>query len=144
MKNNSGTVGENLFEQEMKRQGYIVNRVSNNPEYFNKDVDFVIKSPTSGETKTFEVKWDYRMNKTGNLYLEIINGHSEGGRGWWEFCQADYLVYGDAHTQTFYVFSLLELRDVVNGISKEIGQCGQDSIGYLVPLIRLKNIYKIL
>ena len=96
---NNGKQGESLFKQIMVGRGYTVRDVSNNPEYWYKDIDFIITSPTTGQTKTFEVKWDSRINHTGNLYLELSNIHSQGGKGWFKFCQADMLVYGDAVAQ---------------------------------------------
>lgn len=66
----------------MENRNYSVVDVSDNPDYWYKDIDFIITSPTSGETKTFEVKWDSRINRTGNLYIELTNIHSKGGKGW--------------------------------------------------------------
>ena len=140
----NGKQGEQLFQQAMQNKGYKVVDVSNNPSYWNKDIDFVITSPATGATKTFEVKYDSKLNKTGNLYLELANINSKGGKGWFEFCQADYLAYGDAITNTFYIIPLLELREKVEHLPKRIAQCGNDSIGQLVALSSLKNIYKIL
>ena len=82
----NGKQGESLFKQIMLERGYSVNDVSNNPEYWYKDIDFIITSPTTGQTKSFEVKWDSRINSTGNLYLEISNIYSQGGKGWFKFC----------------------------------------------------------
>ena len=76
---NNGKQGESLFKEIMIARGYDVKDVSNNPEYWYKDIDFIITSPTTGETKSFEVKWDSRINQTGNLYLELTNVHSKGG-----------------------------------------------------------------
>lgn len=140
----NGKQGEMLFQQQMQNKGYKVEDVSNNSDYWNKDIDFIVTSPTTGAVKTFEVKWDSRLNKTGNLYLELVNVNSQGGCGWFEFCQADYLAYGDATTNTFYIIPLLELREKVQHMPKQIAQCGNDSIGQLVALSSLKNIYKIL
>ncbi len=70
--------------------------MSGNPDYWYKDIDCFCTSPRTGATKSFEVKWDSRINTTGNLYLELTNVHSKGGRGWFSFCEADYLAYGDA------------------------------------------------
>ena len=140
----NGKQGEKLFQQQMQNKGYKVEDVSNNSDYWNKDIDFIVTSPTTGAVKTFEVKWDSKLNKTGNLYLELVNVNSKGGCGWFEFCQADYLAYGDATTQTFYIIPLLELREKVQHMPKRLAQCGNDSIGQLVALSSLKNIYKTL
>ena len=83
----------------MESRNYLVEDVSSNSDFWHKDIDFIITSPTTGAVKSFEVKWDSRINSTGNLYLELSNINSKGGKGWFTFCEADYLVYGDAVSQ---------------------------------------------
>jgi hypothetical protein len=61
----------------MMDRGYTVEDVSSNSLYWEKDIDFLITSSTSGLTKSFEIKWDSRINKTKNLYLELSNIHSK-------------------------------------------------------------------
>lgn len=70
----------------MDARNYQTIDVSDNPEYWSKDIDFIITSSASGLTRTFEIKWDTRINSTNNLYLELTNIHSKGGIGWFEFC----------------------------------------------------------
>ncbi len=140
----NGKQGEKLFQQAMQNKGYTVVDVSNNPSYWNKDIDFIITSPYTKQTKSFEVKFDSKLNKTGNLYLELVNVNSQNGDGWFEFCQADYLAYGDAITNTFYIIPLLELREKVQHMPKQIAQCGNDSIGQLVSLKSISDITQIL
>lgn len=141
---NNGKQGENLFKQIMESRNYKVEDVSGNEEYWDKDIDFIITSSTTGITKTFEVKFDSRINQTGNLYLEIANIHSQGGKGWFEFCQADYVAYGDALNGTFYIISLLELRERVKRLPKRQVNCGTDSIGLLVSLKDIDDIVEVL
>ena len=140
----NGKLGEQLFKQIMLGRNYIVEDVSNNPEYWDKDIDFIVTSSTTGRTKTFECKWDGRINKTGNLYLELTNIHSKQGKGWFEFCQADYLAYGDAIAQTFYIIPLLELKKKLKTIKTRDAKCGIDSTGLLVSLTDIQDIYKVL
>ena len=97
----------------MEYNGYTVENVSGNPEYWHRDIDMIITSPFTGAVKTFEVKWDTRINKTGNLYLETESIYSKGGKGWFEFCEADFLAYGDAASRKFYIIPLLELKERV-------------------------------
>jgi hypothetical protein len=59
---NSGKQGELLFKKIMIDKGYEVRDVSDNPGFFYKDIDFLVTSPTSGLTKSFECKWDSRIN----------------------------------------------------------------------------------
>ena len=72
----------------MVDRGYIVNDVSKDEYYFDKDIDFFIINPTTGNSRSFEVKWDSRINSTGNLFLEIANPRSKqwGGDGWYKHC----------------------------------------------------------
>ena len=61
MASNNGRQGELLFSRRMRDAGYIVEDVSGNSDYWYKDIDFIVTSP-SGNTRTFEVKWDTRIN----------------------------------------------------------------------------------
>ena len=133
----NGKSGEELFAELMRKRGYEVEDVSDDPRYWYKDIDFIVSSPFA--SATVEVKWDARIHKTGNLYLEIANAHS-GGTGWYEFCKADYVAYGDAVNRKFYLFSLAELRAIESKRRKEYAECGSDSIGLLMPLSAIKNI----
>ena len=143
---NIGKQGERIFQEIMEGRGYEVVDVSNNPDYWNKDVDFIITSPTTGLTKTFEVKFDSRINRTGNLYLELTNIHSKQWNydGWWPHCQADSLVYGDAVSSIFYVIPLLELRERIEKLNCRCANCGYDSTGLLVPLGAIADITQVL
>lgn len=137
-----GKQGEQLFQQIMEAKGYTVQDVSTNPQYWDKDIDFIVTSSTSGLERTFEIKWDSRICKTNNLYLELTNIHSKGGKGWFNFCQADYLAYGDSYNNCFYVVSLLELRERVRELPYRSTSCGQDSTGMLVSLNNISDIIK--
>jgi hypothetical protein len=63
----------------MESRNNRVEDVSMNPAYWYKDIDFFVTSSTTGERKSFEVKWDSCISRTGNLYLELTNVHSKGG-----------------------------------------------------------------
>ena len=136
----NGREGERLFQCAMEQMGYTVADVSNDSRYWHRDIDFIITSPTTGATKCFEVKWDSRINSTGNLYLELSNIHSRGGQGWYNFCQADYLAYGDAVSGQFYIIPLLALRERVAAMSCRKACCGADSVGLLVPLDSIADL----
>lgn len=142
--NNNGKYGEWLFSYKMKKQGYTVQDVSKEQNYWYKDIDFIIQSPFTGETKTFEVKWDTRIADTGNLYLELTNKNSKGGIGWWNFCQADYLVYGDARRQEFIIIELQKLRERVAPLKLRIASCDNDSTGYLINRKQIEDISSLL
>ena len=139
-----GKQGERLFQQIMESRNYAVQDVSGDPDYWYKDIDFIVTSPTSNLTKTFEVKYDSKIHSTGNLYLELTNIHSRGGKGWFEFCEADYLVYGDAINNIFYVIPVQELREKVKMLPSRTARCGYDSTGLLVSLKDIADITQVL
>ena len=145
---NNGKQGERLFKEIMESRGYEVQDVSGNPEYWYRDIDFILTSPTSGETKTFEVKWDTKIHTTGNLYLERTSAFTKEpgikGLGWFEWCEADYLVYGDAISGQFYIIPMEELREAADNLPYRSARCGNDSTGQLVSLDDIADITFIL
>lgn len=79
------------------------------------------------------------------MYLELTNVHSKGGKGWFNFCEADYLAYGDAAARCFYIIPLAELKDRVNAMQRQrYAQCGSDSTGLLVSIKDIQDIISIL
>lgn len=140
---NNGRQGEQLFQQIMSCRNYKVNNVTRNPHYWYKDIDFIITSRASGLTKSFEVKWDTRVAATGNLYIETTSRFGDG-RGWWEFCEADYLAYGDAVNEIFYIIPVEQLKQRIATANFDTASCGSDSTGYLVPLAAIADITQIL
>lgn len=138
---NKGRYGEILFKQRAEALDYKVEDVSNNPDYWYKDIDFIVTSPTTGAVKTFEVKWDSCIGRTGNLYLEETNIHSKGGEGWFNFCQADYIAYGDAKAKIFYIIPREELKKRASEVRYRQGMCGKDSTGQLLALNDIKDLY---
>lgn len=140
----NGKQGEQLFKSAMQALSYEVEDVSDNPNYWYKDIDFFCTSPTTGAVKSFEVKWDSRINSTGNLYLELTSVNSRGGKGWFNFCEADFLAYGDAQAQRFYIIPMAELRERIKGLPRRIAACGSDSTGLLVSIKDIQDIIMLL
>lgn len=138
-----GKQGEMLFAQIMTQRGYKVVDTTDIASYQKYDIDFILTSSATGLTRSFEVKYDTRINRTNNLYLELTNIHSKqwGGQGWWLHCNADYLAYGDYHTKKFYVFELKELKEKVAQLPQKIAYCGNESSGLLVSLEQLEGLY---
>ena len=131
--------GEQLFKQLMEQRGHTVEDLTAQKEFQIVDIDFKITSP-SGITKYFEVKYDSKINSTGNLFVEFFNAHNYAGLGWYEFCKANYIAYGDAHTNTFYCFLLEDLRQLISSHNFNVATTDNEKIaGYLVPLRLIEN-----
>lgn len=79
-----------------------------NPDFWSKDIDFIARK--GNEEITVEVKWDSLISSSGNMFIETITDIDKGKKGWFEFCQAEYLYYGDSNNELFYVFKMDDLR----------------------------------
>jgi hypothetical protein len=55
-------------------------------------------------------------------------------------CKADYLVYGDACAERFYIIPMARLRERVTALPQRYGRCGYDSTGLLVSLSDIEDI----
>ena len=134
---NNGKQGEQLFYQIMRGRNYTVEDVREIRKYQLRDTDFILTSPTTGTVKTFEVKWDEKLNSTGNIFIEMINPRSHNLDGWFEFIEADYLAYGDAISQKFYIINVEWLKSYFVEKKRrlfEYKKCNDGAEGYLVPL----------
>lgn len=134
--------GEEEFINLFTGAGYQITDVTDKPQYWYKDIDFLVTNPYTDFTFSFEVKWDRRLADTKNLYLETENPRSKGGAGWFVFCEADYLAYGDAVNNCFYIFKMEELRAYVRKNYRSIPKKSttDGSYGLIVPLENLWDI----
>lgn len=72
-----GKRGERIFRDRMRYNGFGVEDLRDDPEFWMIDIDFQLTSPTTGNKRYFEVKWDSLIHRTRNLYLELENIHSK-------------------------------------------------------------------
>ena len=100
--------GEELAYECLVNQGYTVEDVTQNPAYYRLDIDLI--ATRDGEQHTIEVKWDRRMSQTGNMFIETTSSIEEGKEGWFMFCKADLLYYGDSVNRIFYIIRMDDLR----------------------------------
>ncbi len=143
--------GEKEAEQLLERLGYTnINSVSNNSDYFFKDIDIKAKDGMR-RTLNFEVKWDSKINSTNNLFIETISNKNTKRKGWFYYCEADYLLYGDSVNRAFYLIDFRKLKALVEEKKdkfkvREAYDYFKDGIkvseGYLVPLELVTHITK--
>lgn len=86
------------------------------------------------------------------MFIETITDLDRSKGGWFSFCQADYIYYGDSKNELFYVFKTEDLRSFVSsrmmeerkaadynyrGILKKVSQ------GMLVPIKEFSQSYDV-
>lgn len=141
--------GEWQLKRWLRINHYLVTDVSDWPEYQVKDIDIVAQKPNSRDNITIEVKWDTRIGTTGNLFIETDSNIQTGRPGWFNYCEADYLAYGDANADWFYIFDWKKLKEYVKAHRSEFnyrtaptysnGKFIKQNGGLLVPLDQVKE-----
>ena len=132
-----------LREQENK----VIEDVTDIPSYWSKDIDLINYS----DNISIEVKWDAVMKSSQNLFIELCSDVESNKQGWFNFCLADLLYYGDAVQKIFYIFKFEELKAHIEAHKDEykIGRAADYnkqgikkwSSGYLVPISTLQGLY---
>ena len=109
--NMKGRKGEILVQQYLLSMGWQVIDLTNCQDFFSKDIDFqIIKG---GEKHYIEVKYDYRIAETNNMFIETRTDLDNDKEGWFNFTQAEFLWYGDQQNDLFYVFLLADLKQYI-------------------------------
>ena len=143
-------LGEQYAYNYLKDIGYTVQDVTQNPAYYGKDIDFIVTK--DNQSDTIEVKWDSRISNTGNMFIETSSDINKRKDGWFRFCEADYLFYGDSVNKLFYVISMEDIKDYLDKNYTE-ERCATDyringavrkiSRGDLIPIDDFKRKYKV-
>ncbi len=128
--------GEYELKWFLRERGYAIKDVSFEPDYWYQDIDLIATNIFTKEVVTIEVKWDTQLASTGNIFIELENPRSLGGKGWFEFCQADYLAYGDATNRIFYFIKMSDLRNYIYESKKDLRErrSWDGSAGYIIPV----------
>lgn len=111
--NELGKIGENLVILYLEYHGYKPKDISDDYE-FHTDL---LLTRENGTTFYAEVKYDTRICKTGNMFLEHDINYSDGRRekGWIHKTHADYLFYVEADTYRCHVFNYKKLYSILEG-----------------------------
>ena len=145
----------NAGEQELKdffrKNGLTVKDVSDNANYWDKDIDMIATNPKTGNTASIEVKWDSKICMTNNIFVEVYSDISKRKKGWFKFCQADLLYYGDSINKKYYIFNFNKFKKYIEenkdnfkvGYANDYNRYGErikTSSGYLVPLDQIEHL----
>ena len=137
-----GDCGEELLKAFLEKKNFKVIDVRTNPEYQQKDIDFII-SGDNVHFYTMEVKSDGKMCKTGNIFVEECMKRQIGDRkGWLYYCEADILCFIDIVNYYFYFIDWKKLKNkILVGFWKRItfnnviDKC--TGLGYIIPVKEL-------
>lgn len=133
-----GKRGEKLVTSALAARGHVIEDLSNNRDYQQKDID--MRLTKNGTSITLEVKNDVKSNYTGNVFIETYNQNnkSRGGDGWICYCEADYLCFVQENHNIAHIVSRSELiKNCWDG--KYRMSRSSFSQGYIVPIWQLQQ-----
>lgn len=80
------------------------------------------------------------------MFIELLTNIQENKQGWANYTEADFIFYGDANRQLFYIFTVEDLRQylkthtgeyktlIANDYNCRTGQIKKQSLGAIVPI----------
>lgn len=101
--NAKGDKAEAYFEKVYSSKGYIIHDFRKDISCMLDDVDYSIFSEEEG-TQKVEVKGDYYMYKSGNMFVE------NEVDGWYYTTKADVIAYIDMQNEIIYQYELSALQ----------------------------------
>ena len=132
-----GKVGERILANIVANKGYKISDLSDDRVYQKKGVDFRIKNDS--KDVLVDVKTDYLMYKTGNIFLEIQDGPRVG---WAKKTAADLIFYIDYNSNTVYVLEWDSCADKIDELRTVSfnNQDGVHMVGALLPIDKLDEL----
>ena len=146
-------IGEALARQCLTANGFDVIDRRADPEYWRRDIDFT--AVKDGVRQNIEVKWDSRISESGAIFFELLTDIQQHKQGWASYTDADFIFYGDAVRQLFYVFSVADMRRyltehpgdyetrIANDYDERTGRVKKQSLGAIVPLARMQSAIRV-
>ena len=130
---------------------WVVQDLTRCEQYYDKDIDLSI---TDGHRSyTIEVKWDNVISRTGNMFIETFTDLDKSKQGWFLFCEADYIFYGDSKNNLFHIFRTQNLRDYISNHTtperkapdyNKRGKLKKISQGYIVPIDDFRQYHDVI
>lgn len=144
--NANGKRGERIFASFLKQRGYKFEDVSENKEYQDDDIDFVVETKL-GRKVSFEVKNDSLIHKTGNIFFESISNVDHNTVGCFEKTKSTYMAICSEPGKKIYLVKSQFLKDYVNENKNSLRYIsrvpGSNSAGYLIPVRKIADRVKI-
>ena len=144
--------GEMAAHDYLVSQGWKVKDLTQCEAFFSKDIDFLIIR--GQEQHYIEVKWDNWIHQTGNMFIETTTDLDFNKDGWFKFCRAEFIFYGDARQKLFYVYRLDDLKAYIQEVYDSLqarkaadynsrGQLRKVSQGLLVSIDDFRQKYPV-
>lgn len=145
-------IGEKKAYDYLISSGWEVQDLTQCEAFFSKDIDFLIIR--GQEQHYIEVKWDNWIHQTGNMFIETTTDLDFNKDGWFKFCRAEFIFYGDARNELFYVYRLDDLKAYIQEVYNSLqarkapdynrrGQLRKVSQGLLVSIDDFRQKYPV-
>lgn len=113
-----GRAEELKVKQTLEARGFKVFDLTNIPQYQSQDIDFLVQKDE--EQALIEVKADRKIGYTRNMCIELISNEQTRAKGWFYYCEADYIFYSDTVENLCYCFLLEDLKRYFKDKRREI------------------------
>lgn len=135
---------EQIVKRHLEQRGHTVTDLTDNPDFWKQDIDFIITDRATTKSISLEIKRDDNIYKTGNLFFEIgFDKQDYYSQGWLEKCKAEYLCYYDSVKRHGFILDFPKTKLLLPSIGKEhyywdkLDQCGANAL--LVPLWKARK-----
>lgn len=130
----AGKRGEALVKNALASYYLWVEDVADLYEYQQKDIDIIV------DGSTIEIKNDLKSNKTNNVFIELTNANNKkrGGKGWYHYCEADYMAFVQENKGLIHFVRRDELFKMAKNYPVKFSF---DSSGYCVPIAALRQCF---
>lgn len=135
-----GKRGEKLVYDALTARGHKLTDLSEDPQAQKKDIDFFVEHKC-GQSTTLEVKSDFRSESTGNLFIEYENRNNvtRKGKGWYYYCEAEYICFAQENNRKAFIVLLDELKQTIKKNAFRTAS-GTDASGFLFPISKLAEL----
>lgn len=137
--------GEAMVKSYLESTGRTVIDMTNNPEYWLQDVDFL--AIKGNRTEKIEVKFDWNINKYRSMFVELMANIEKKQPGWIDSTKADFIFYVDAISLDCHIVKPVDLRQYIATNDYQVKYCSKDKYkttsGAIVPLKDFSEKYAI-
>ncbi len=96
--------------QFLSQSWYIIHDVSEEPQYFQDDIDVFFWDETKEKLFSWEIKIDFKIGSTWNFFLETFSNKHKWTPGCFLYSKADLYIYYDVLRENIYIFHFETLK----------------------------------